>query len=119
MLLIIIALIYLAFAEPVPEHRQFFISMTRNEVLEKFGKPRRSQVLTKYGNHIWGPIEDYWHKVPMGAKVGIWAYDSEMNMRADKTNYMQKGQTELYFINNSGKVDAKGFNIKGAAYEGS
>ncbi len=119
LLLIIISLIYLACSEPVPEHSQFFIGMTRNEVLGRFGKPKRSQVLTKYGNHIWGPIEDYWHKVPMGAKVEIWAYDSEMNMKSDKNSYMQEGQTELYFINDSGKVDGKGFYIKGAVYEGS
>ena len=61
-----------------PSHNEFTIGMTRSEILGKFGKPQQTQTLTKKGEPIWGPIEDYWPEVPMGATVEIWSYNSRM-----------------------------------------
>jgi len=93
--------------------------MTRDEVLEKFGKPERSQVMTKSGEAIWGPIEEYWAEIPLGAKVEIWGFKSEITMEAPEGNYKQAGQTELYFVSDSDKINGLGFYIEGAVYEGS
>jgi len=106
-------------SELVPNHSQFSVGMTRDEVLEKFGKPKRTQVMTKSRKAIWGPIEEYWAEIPLEAKVEIWGFKSEITMEAPEGNYKQAGQTELYFVSDSDKVNGLGFYIKGAVYEGS
>jgi hypothetical protein len=93
--------------------------MTRDEVLEKFGKPQSTQLMTKSGEGVWGAIEEYWAEIPLGAKVELWRFDSEIVMEAPEGNYKQAGQTELCFVDDSDKVNGLGFYIKGAVYEGS
>lgn len=117
--LVFLTILVVSCAEPIPNHSQFSVGMTRDEVLEKFGKPERSQVMTKSGEAIWGPIEEYWAEIPLGAKVEIWGFKSEITMEAPEGNYKQAGQTELYFVSDSDKVTGLGFYIKGAVYEGS
>ncbi len=117
--LILLTMLVVSCSEPIPNHSQFSVGMTRDEVLEKFGKPERSQVMTKSGEAIWGPIEEYWAEIPLGAKVEIWGFKSEITMEAPEGNYKQAGQTELYFVSDSDKVNGLGFYIEGAVYEGS
>lgn len=117
--LVFVTILVVSCAEPIPNHSQFSVGMTRDEVLEKFGKPERSQVMTKSGEAIWGPIEEYWAEIPLGAKVEIWGFKSEITMEAPEGNYKQDGQTELYFVSDSDKINGLGFYIKGAVYEGS
>ena len=117
-ILIFVSLILLSCSDTLPEHSKFLVGMSRDVIIEKFGEPQRILVMTKSSEHVWGPIEDYWDKVPMGAKVEILAYDSTINVQSQDNNYRQEGQTELYFVNDSKEVNGIGFYIKGAVYEG-
>ena len=102
----------------VPGHGEFVVGMSRTDVSARFGKPDRTQVLTKSGNSIWGPIEDFWPKVPMGATVEIWGFYSILTMESPEGPSEQPGQTELYFVNDAHTVDGIGFYFEGAVYEG-
>jgi hypothetical protein len=93
--------------------------MSRSEILAKYGKPQRTQTVSKTGDPIWGPIEDFWPRVPHGATVDIWSYDSVMILRGEGVEYEQSGRTELYFVNESSQVTGVGFHFEGAVYEGS
>jgi len=101
----------LACGVDVPAHGEFVVGMSRAEISLRYGEPARTQVLTKSGDSIWGPIESFWPDVPMGATVEIWAFQSTLDG--------QPGQTELYFIDDADTVDGIGFHIEGAVYESS
>ena len=117
---IFIALLALIACGPrAPNHSEFAIGMSRSEILDKFGEPQQTQTLTKTSEPIWGPIEDYWSQVPMGATVEIWAYESRMITREKGGTSEQRGQTELYFVNDSNEVRGIGFQLEGAVYESS
>ncbi len=116
-LLIIVLVSLMACGAGEPSHNEFTIGMTRSEILNKFGKPQ--QTLTKTGEPIWGPIEDYWREVPMGATVAIWSYDSRMIAEGRSGTSEQRGQTELYFVNELNKVTGMGFHFAGVVYESS
>jgi len=116
----LIALVTLMACGPhEPSHSEFKTGMTRSEILSKFGKPQQTQTLTKTGEPIWGPIEDYWPRVPIGATVEIWSYDSHMIPEHDGDTSEQPGQSELYFVNDSNEVTGTGFHFAGAVYESS
>lgn len=101
-----------------PDHGLFAVGLSRADVLDQFGQPIRTQELVKSGSGIWGPIEDFWPRVPPGATVEIWAFQTTMTLHDNGDAYQQPGQTELYFINHSDKVDGIGFYIESAVYEG-
>ena len=67
-------------APQLPGHGEFTVGMERAEVLDLFGEPQSKRSLTKTGDNIWGPIEDFWPRVPIGARVEIWSYDSLMKV---------------------------------------
>ena len=90
--------------------------MSRPEVLEKFGQPQQIQSLKKTSEPIWGPIEEYWSQVPMDATVEIWSYDSLLTDNGNGSASNQRGQTELYFLNDSNEVNGIGFHVEGAVY---
>ncbi len=96
----------------VPRHEDFAVGMSHAEITAQFGEPDRTQNLTKSDENIWGPIESFWPKVPMGATVEIWLFESTPSSG-------EAGRTELYFVNASDTVDGIGFQIEGAVYEGS
>jgi len=113
----LIALITLVACGPTePDHSEFAIGMSRPEIREKFGQPQQTQTLTKTTEPVWGPIEAYWSQVPMGATVEIWSYDSRMITNGNGSALKQRGQTELYFVNNSNEVNGIGFHLEGAIY---
>lgn len=117
---ILIALLTLiACGSREPNHNEFTIGMSRSEILDKFGEPQQTQTLMKSAEPIWGSIEDYWTQVPMGATVEIWSYDSRMIIRDNGSTSEQRGQTELYFVNDSNEVNGIGFHVEGAVYESS
>ena len=102
-----------------PNHSEFAIGMTRADVLNKFGDPQQVQTMKKTAEPIWGPIEEIWSQVGMGATIEMWSYDS-CRTSADNGKLSERpGQTELYFVNESNEVTGIGFYIKGAVYEGS
>jgi hypothetical protein len=117
LLVTVIALV--ACGPHLPRHSEFTVGMSRSEILGKYGKPQRTQTVSKTGDHIWGPIEDIWPRVPHGATVDIWSYDSRLISRGEGVEHEQSGHTELYFVNESSQVSGIGFRIEGADYEGS
>lgn len=72
--------------------------------------------MTKTSTHIFGPIEDFWYKVPDGSSIEIWSYDSYAVTNSDGREYRREGQTELYFLNDSEFVDGIGFHDEDAVY---
>jgi hypothetical protein len=95
-------------------HADFELGMARSEVLSRFGQPEDQQILFKSSNAIFGPIEDFWPRVPEGAKVEIWSYKSTQSNSGALGGI--SGSTELYFVNGSNTVDGIGFAVKGAVY---
>jgi hypothetical protein len=79
--------------------------MTRGEVAESFGSPARKQSYLKTEGPMWGPIEDFWAKVPAGSSVEVWAYPAV------------GGTLELYFVDESERVVGMGFAPEGAVFE--
>ena len=117
---LVISLVFLAACDPsVPNHSNFTVGMARDKILSEFGEPQGKQMLTKSTEHIWGPIEEFWPRVPYGASVEIWSYDSLWISNSKGNAYDHAGQTQLYFVNDSKQVNGIGFHTKGAVYEGS
>jgi len=104
---------------PVPMHADFNVGAARDEITAQFGEPSRIQTFTKQGQPIWGAIESYWDEVPNGSTIEIWAYPSIMEYQDSDKTHVQEGETELYFLDASKTVSAKGFHIAGVVYEGS
>ena len=100
----------------VPRHEEFVVGMRRTDITAQFGEPDRTQNVTKSDDNIWGP---FWPKVPMGATVEIWSFQSTRTMESPKRSSGRAGQTELYLVNDSDTVDGIGFHIEGAVYDGS
>ena len=101
--------------DTVLKHSDFAVGMTRAAVRARFGPPEQTQEMVKANDHVWGPIESFWARVPMGGKVEIWSYRSKQwpnGRSADATD----GSTELYFVNGSDTVDGIGFAVEGAVY---
>jgi hypothetical protein len=94
----------------LPLHSEFKIGASKVNIRREFGNPNRTQSLYKRGDGIWGEIETFWGTVPLGSTVEVWFYRSE-NLP------MGAGHTELYFIDNSKKVNGRGFSPKGVVYE--
>jgi hypothetical protein len=89
----------------MPSPSDFRVGTTREEVLESFGTPSREQSFFKTGESIWGPIEDFWSQVPLNSTVEVWAYR------------VQGGTVELYFVDDSERVQGIGFVPEGAVFE--
>lgn len=88
-----------------PRPSDFRVGATREEVLESFGAPSREQSFFKTGEAIWGPIEEFWSQVPLNSTVEVWAYRVE------------GGSVELYFVDESERVQGTGFAPDGAVFE--
>jgi hypothetical protein len=118
-----VAVVYLAVGVELscglelPHHEDFAVGMSRDDIRARFGEPARTQELAKSDERIWGPIEDFWPEVPVGATVEIWGFRSTMSVESDRGSRAEAGQTELYFVNDSNTVDGIGFYIEGAVYE--
>jgi hypothetical protein len=89
----------------LPSRYDFLVDASREEVTDSFGPPSRKQSFFKTGEAIWGPIETFWSQVPIGSTVEIWAYR------------VQGGTVELYFVDQSARVQGMGFAPIGAVFE--
>jgi hypothetical protein len=98
------------------KHSDFAVGMSRSAVLSRFGPPDRHQTLVKTSGAVWGPIEDFWPEIPLGARVEIWSYRSKAEVEGGSPDAID-GSTELYFIGDSELVDGIGFAVEGAIYE--
>jgi hypothetical protein len=74
-------------------------------MLASHGDPQRTQTLRKTGEGIFGLIEDFWSSVPANSSVEICVYPVE------------GGTIELYFVDDSERVQGMGFAPSGAAFE--
>jgi hypothetical protein len=100
----------------LPGHEEFAIGMDRSAVRERFGEPLRSHEMRKTDDAVWGPIEDFWSRVPMGSAVEIWSYPTTHEW-AEGSGQRDTGITELYFVDGSDEVAARGFAPGGVVYE--
>lgn len=103
-LLFILALSFVPGCSNYPGPGDFNVGATRQEVLESFGAPSSRQTFTKQDGAIWGPIEDFWMQVPLKSTVEVWSYE------------VKGGVVELYFVDESERVQGKGFAPEGVDY---
>jgi hypothetical protein len=103
-------------SEPKRLHSDFRIGMAKETVLEQFGPPDAERRLTRDSEAIWGPIEDFWSKVPDGSVIEIWSYKTRARLMNGSSD-LSPGTTELYFVDDSATVDGIGFAPEGAVYE--
>jgi len=103
--------------DSVPRHEDFRVGMARSIIVEQFGPPEHVQTFRKSNDAVWGPIEDFWTKVPFGSTVEIWSYRSGNRVMEGSPDRFP-GKTELYFIDGSKTVQGIGFSMDGAVYEG-
>ena len=77
---------------------------SKQTVREKLGPPDMIISSVKSNKYIWGPEEEFWDKIPMGAKMEVWRYT------------FSDGGLNLYFIDGSEKLDHIAFAPKGVVY---
>jgi hypothetical protein len=102
--------------ENLPEHESFSVGMSRATVLERYGAPTDASELKKRDDRVWGPIEDFWPRVPPGSAVEIWKYRTTAEREADSGRRV-RGTTELYFVDRSTGISGLGFAPDGVVYE--
>jgi len=90
--------------------------MSRDVILERYGEPDRTSQLLKQDERIWGPIEDFWSRVPHGSTVEIWHFRSTAEREADRGR-RTPGTTEIYFVDHSPVISGLGFAPDGVVYE--
>jgi hypothetical protein len=81
------------------------IGQTRDEIKKILNAPDEIKTFVKSGHPIWGPEEEFWDKIPNGAKLEVWRYISEI------------GHLNLYFLDQDDHLSYKAFAPKGFVYE--
>ena len=81
------------------------IGQTKEEIENILGQPNETNINTKIEENIWGPEEEFWHKIPLNSEFEVWSYKNK------------KGDLRLYFIGNRKRLDYKAFSPKGVVYE--
>lgn len=91
------------------EEKDFFqlvqVGQTRQEIKNILGDPCETKIIKKTVEHIWGPEEEFWDKIPNGTKLEVWRYKSDA------------GNLNLYFTGNNNHLDYKAFAPEGVVYE--
>jgi hypothetical protein len=97
-LILIIFLIFL-YACQKPEQpkpsEDIWIGMTKTEIVKLVGETNEKRYISKTNNQIQGPEKEFWHEIPMGAKLEVWTYNTA------------QGQLKLYFIGKSSELKFK------------
>ncbi len=88
----------------LPGPDAFKAGVSREQLLETYGTPSREQTFIKKDEAIWGPIEDFWVRVPLNSSVEVWTYR------------VKGGSIELYFIDKSAEVQGTGFAPDGVDF---
>jgi len=101
---VLMSAIALFACESARQSSDFEVGMSREQLVETFGEPHERKTLVKSDASIWGPIETFWSKVPLGSRVEIWSY------RVDG------GSAELYFVDGATRVQGTGFAADGVIY---
>lgn len=97
-------------------HESFAVGASRSAILERHGEPVRISERRKQDERIWGPIEEFWPRVPRGSTVEIWQYRTTSEWEAGSGRRV-RGTTELYFVDGSEVVSELGFAPDGVVYE--
>ena len=77
---------------------------SRQDIMAILGNPYETRVTAKNNRFIWGPEEDFWDQIPMGARMETWQYR------------FSDGQLNLYFVNEGETLDFIAFAPKGVVY---
>lgn len=78
---------------------------SKQKILQSVGNPYKIQNRIKSEKYIWGPEEEFWDKIPIGAQLEIWKYN------------FPEGHLNLYFVNGSEELNYQAFAPKGVVYE--
>ena len=114
--ILIILMFLTGCSEPLPNHLDFNVGMSQQELTTAFGPPTKIQSITKHDGPIWGPIESIWDEVPLGSQITIWSYQTEAPIFGA---FERTGETQLYFVDSSTVVDEIAFRLLEAVYENS
>ena len=88
----------------LPSAVDFEIGVSKSELLAEYGSPSTIRHIVKERGAVFGPIETFWSGLSDGDRVEIWSYGVE------------GGSVELYFLNETNRVDGTGFAAEGAVY---
>jgi hypothetical protein len=77
----------------------------KEEIKKIIGSPNEIEKIVKSVEHIWGPEEEFWSKIPMGTKLEVWRYKNK------------DGQLNLYFEENKNTLSYKAYAPAGVVYE--
>jgi hypothetical protein len=102
--------------QDLPAHESFAVGASRGALLERYGEPERKTQLRKVDDRIWGPIEEFWPRVPVGSSVEVWQYRTTAELEAGSSR-RTPGTTEIYFVDGSEQVSGLGFAPEGVVYE--
>lgn len=81
-------------ARPIP-YKDIRVGMTKTEIVKLVGATNEKRYISKTNNQIQGPEKEFWHEIPMGAKLEVWTY------------HTAQGQLKLYFIGKSSELKFK------------
>jgi len=81
------------------------VGQTKQEIRTVLGEPQEKNINIRVERSIWGPEEEFWHKIPLNSEFEVWKYRNE------------EGNLNLYFIDDDDKLDYKGFSPNGVVYE--
>lgn len=87
-----------------PIHLRIEVGQTKQEIIDAVGEPDSKENIFKNVEYIFGPEEEFWDKIPMGAELEVWGYDDE------------GGHLNLYFVDGSDRLDYKAFAPEGVVY---
>jgi len=64
-------------------------------IREKYGEPQSIENIVKDSEQIFGPEENFWHKIPLGATLEVWGY---INGKAAILVYFENGSEFVNYI---------------------
>jgi|GEM_PF-2073729 len=99
LLIIIVFICACQKAEKPKPLEDIWVGMTKAEIVKLVGATTEKRYMTKSNNQIHGPEKEFWHKIPMGAKLEVWTY------------HTPGGKLNLYFIGKGSELKYK-VNIK-------
>jgi len=83
---------------------QVDIGLTKTQIVALHGQATEITNEIKTAGPIWGPEEEFWHKIPANAKLEIWRYKSK------------RAALDLYFINGSETLEYKAVHHQDIIY---
>lgn len=105
-LILILAIFLLCACQPPANaFEQVAPGQERQQVLALLGPPDETHLLVKQSLSIWGPEEEWWDQVDMGAQFLIWTY------------HVPGGRYQLYFLRGADTVAHTAYIDNNVVYE--